>query len=163
MRNFVLLYFNHSCHIITEKDFAEFKWKFPNYNMFCNTIIIMKLAFSPPINYATNQALSHSILFEAGFATSNSQATTIGGWIFEVGPKNFRWRCTSQRRLDSFILYLTMLMTLSPLGKLLIYNYYSDLHSFVASGPCNYLQSSNLLWEHMGSLIYKICQSMLYT
>ena len=72
LRNFVLHYFNHSCHIITEKDFVEFKWKFPCYNMFCNMIIIMKLAFFPPINYATNWALSHSILFEAGFVTSNS-------------------------------------------------------------------------------------------
>ena len=43
----MLHYFYHSCHVVNEIDFAEIKWKFPNYNMFCKMLIIMKHAFSP--------------------------------------------------------------------------------------------------------------------
>ena len=44
----VLHYFYQSYCVVEEIYFAEFKWKFPNYCMFCKMLIIIKLAFPPP-------------------------------------------------------------------------------------------------------------------
>ena len=44
----VLHYFYQSYCVVKEIYFAKFKWKFPNYCMFCKMLIIIKLAFLPP-------------------------------------------------------------------------------------------------------------------